>query len=589
MRKVLAYCSLFVLCAVCLLYLSQSGATAQNSSGTPAQTPTPAKPETVAKPKTEKQKKKDEEKLRKELETPYKRWLNEEVVYIISDEERKAFQHLNTDEERENFIEQFWLRRDPTPDTEENEFREEHYRRIAYANETFASGIPGWKTDRGMIYIKFGPPDEREEHASGGFYERPIEEGGGETSTFPFEKWRYRYLEGLGNDVNIEFVDTTMTGEFHMTQDPSEKDALTYVPGAGLTLYEQMGLTCKVCRFTRTDGTHLGTGTMPLPASMDQFTRLEQFTNLQKPPTTKFKDLEANISTSIKYNLLPMQVRADFIPVTDTAVVTNVTVQFDRKDLNYKQKDGLATATVEVTGRITTVTRKFVTSFDELVNPDPVPVEYLEQAAHGPNIFQKNIPLKPGLYRLDVVAKDMNSGNTHQTEMKLDVPRLDDDRLSTSSLILADVMEPVDKHSINLKDAFIIGNAKVRPLMDGADGRPDFKRNQKIGVYIQLYNFQPDMTAGPDGTVKLSEKKADGVVKYEIVKEVPGAAAEQVAAFSEEVSDIIKANHGGAAEVVVQKFINLAGFDPGQYTLKMTVVDRKRNQTVTQSAPFTVN
>jgi GWxTD domain-containing protein len=589
MRKVLAYCSLLVLCALCLLYLSQSGATAQDSSGKQAQAQTPSKSETVAKPKTEKQKKKDEERLKKELETPYKKWLNEEVVYIISDEERKAFQHLNTDEEKESFIEQFWLRRDPTPDTEENEFREEHYRRIAYANETFASGIPGWKTDRGMIYIKFGPPDEREEHASGGFYERPIEEGGGETSTFPFEKWRYRYLEGLGNDVNIEFVDTTMTGEFHMTQDPSEKDALTYVPGAGLTLYEQMGLTCKVCRFTRTDGTHLGTGSMPLPASMDQFTRLEQFANLQKPPTTKFKDLEANISTSIKYNLLPMQVRADYIPVTDSTVVTNVTVQFDRKDLQYKEKEGLATATVEVSGRITTVTRKFVTSFDELVNPDPVPTEYLEQAARGPNIFQKNIPLKPGMYRLDVTAKDMNSGNTHVTEMKLDVPRLDDDHLMASSLILADIMEPVDKHSINLKDAFIIGNSKVRPLMDGADGRPDFRRDQKIGVYVQLYNFQPDMITTPEGLTKLSEKKADGVVKYEILKNVPGSPAQQVAAFDEEVSDIIKANHGGAAEVVVEKFINLSGFDPGQYTLKMTVVDRKRNQTVAQSAPFTVN
>src|SRR5580692_4258604 len=176
MRKVIALCSLFALGAGGLLFLSQRGATAQDSNG--KQAPTPAKPETVAKPKTAKQIKKDEEKLRKELETPYKKWLNEEVIYIISDEERKAFGRLNNDDERENFIEQFWLRRDPTPDTEENEYREEHYRRIAYANETFASGIPGWKTDRGMIYVKFGPPDDRDEHPSGGYYDRPIEEGG---------------------------------------------------------------------------------------------------------------------------------------------------------------------------------------------------------------------------------------------------------------------------------------------------------------------------------------------------------------------------------------------------------------------------
>src|SRR5579862_4718960 len=114
--------------------------------------------ETVAKPMTDKQRKKQEQKLRKELETPYRKWMNEDVVYIITDEEKSAFKRLSTDDERQQFIEQFWLRRDPTPDTEENEFKEEHYRRIAYANERYASGIPGWKTDRGRTYIMYGPP-----------------------------------------------------------------------------------------------------------------------------------------------------------------------------------------------------------------------------------------------------------------------------------------------------------------------------------------------------------------------------------------------------------------------------------------------
>src|SRR5580693_8640162 len=179
--------------------------------------------ETVAKPLTEKQKRKQAEKLRKELETPYKKWLNEDVVYIITDEERAAFKRLASDEERESFIESFWLRRDPTPDTEENEFKEEHYRRIAYANDHYASGIPGWKTDRGMIYIKYGPADEIDSHPSGGSYERPAEEGGGETSTYPFEQWRYRYIDGIGNNIIIEFVDPTMSGEFRMTSTPRKR------------------------------------------------------------------------------------------------------------------------------------------------------------------------------------------------------------------------------------------------------------------------------------------------------------------------------------------------------------------------------
>jgi len=179
--------------------------------------------ETISRPLSEREKKKREEKLRKELETPYRKWLNEDVAYIITDEERAAFKRLQTDEEREQFIEQFWLRRDPTPDTVENEFKEEHYRRIAYSNEHYASGIPGWKTDRGRIYITYGPPDEIDSHPSGGTYERPPEEGGGETSTYPFEQWRYRHIEGIGTNVIIEFVDPTLSGEFRMTMDPNAK------------------------------------------------------------------------------------------------------------------------------------------------------------------------------------------------------------------------------------------------------------------------------------------------------------------------------------------------------------------------------
>jgi GWxTD domain-containing protein len=262
----------------------------------------PAKRETVAKPLSDKDKKKKEAALKKELETPWKKWLNEDVTYIITDEERKAFKVLNTDEEREQFVEQFWLRRDPTPDTVENEYKEEHYRRIAYANEHYPSGIPGWKTDRGRIYITYGPPDEIDDHPSGGSYERPDAEGGGTTSTYPFEDWRYRYIEGIGNDIMIEFVDTTMSGEYRMTMDPSEKDALLYVPNAGLTLAEQMGLSSKTARFQRTDGTHMGAPLGGTPASYDEFTRLEQFAKLQQAPKVKFKDLEAVINTRITFN-----------------------------------------------------------------------------------------------------------------------------------------------------------------------------------------------------------------------------------------------------------------------------------------------
>jgi len=527
------------------------------------QAPDKKKDKTVAKPMTDKERRKQQEKLKKELETPYKKWLTEDVGYIISDEERKAFKVLATDEEREQFIEQFWLRRDPTPDTEENEYREEHYRRIAYANQYFASGIPGWKSDRGMIYIKYGPPDERDQH-NGGTEQRSFQEGGGETSMFPYEQWRYRYIEGFPPNVEIEFVDTTMTGEFHMTMDPSEKDALTMVPGAGLTLCEQMGQCDKSQRFSRTDGTHLGTQPGTESASMNEFTRLEQFAKLQAPPAVKFKDLEAAVNSTIKYNLLPMKVRADFIPVTGSSVLSNITIQFDRKDLQFKQKGGVSTAAVNIYARITSMARRPVNWFEDVVTVD-VPTDMLQQAAQGASIYQKTVPLAPGRYRLNIAARDTVGGNTTNFEMALEVPRIEDDRLGQSSLILADVLEKVPTKSIGTGQ-FVIGTSKVRPRLGDT-----FKREEKLGIYLQLYNFEADEKT----------KKADGTVEYVITK---NGSNEKVFEYTEDLTALT----GGASQMVIEKLLPLTSMEPGQYTLRMKVIDKKRNQTLTPSATFTV-
>jgi GWxTD domain-containing protein len=527
--------------------------------------------ETVSKPLTDKQKKAKEKQLRKELETPYKKWLNEDVAYIITDEERTAFKRLQTDEEREQFIEQFWLRRDPTPDTVENEFKEEHYRRIAYANDHYASGIPGWKTDRGRIYIMYGPADEIESHPSGGTYERPPEEGGGETSTFPFEQWRYRYIEGIGTNIVIEFVDTTMSGEYHMTMDPSEKDALLYVPGAGLTLSEQMGLSTKTSRFNNTDGTHLGQPLGGLPESMNEFSRLEQFAKLQKPPAIKYKDLEAVVGSIIKFNVLPMRVQVDYVRVTNSTVIANITVQFNNKDLQFTNKDGVQKAMIHVLGRITSMTRRPINTFEREISRD-APNELLQQVAAQQSIFQESVPLTPGLYRLNVVAKDVIAGNVADTEIKLDVPHYDDEKLGQSSLILSDIIEKVPTKSIGT-GMFVIGDTKVRPRLGDDAAHVTFRRDEKMGIYAQFYNFGLD-----DRT-----HKPNAEIQYEIVK---SGSNEKIIDFTEAVSSIPGAS---GSQVTIEKLLPLKTLAPGQYELKMKVVDKIRNQTLTPSAKFTVS
>src|SRR5256712_4119467 len=332
-----------------------------------------AVPSGLAQKKTNEKSQDPSEKTRNvkpELNKAYKDWLEKDVAYIITDEERKAFKKLQTDDERERFIEEFWRRRDPDPDTDENEYREEYYERIAYANEHFAAGIPGWKTDRGRIYIMYGKPDEIESHPSGGQYERPMEEGGGSTSTFRFEQWRYRYLEGVGQEVIIEFVDTCMCGDYHMTMDRSEKDALLMTPNGGLTQYEQMGMSSKAERFSGAGIERLGRGPFSNDLQTKQFDRLEQWAKLNKPPTVKFKDLEEIVSHKISVNLMPFDVRADFVRVTGDTVLVPVTIQAKNRDVTFVNKDGVQRGTINIFGRVTTLTGRIAQTFEDTVQMD---------------------------------------------------------------------------------------------------------------------------------------------------------------------------------------------------------------------------
>jgi GWxTD domain-containing protein len=508
-------------------------------------------------------------RLLKELQGPFRRWLEEDVKYIITGEERKAFAQLNTDAERESFIESFWLRRDPTPDSVENEMKEEHYRRIAYANQHYASGIQGWRTDRGRVYIAHGPPDEIESHPSGGSYQRPYEEGGGTTSTYPFEIWRYRYLEGVGpgTDILLEFVDPTMTGEYRLTMDPSEKDALLYVPGAGLTMSEQMGLSTKADRFSRTDGTRMGTpmgGQQSIRYS--QFERLQLYADIQRPPPVKFRDLEAVIDSTIEYNTLPFLVDIDYVKITDSASLAGVTVQVENKDLVFAEKDGLHEGVVNIFGRITTMTRRVETHFEDTVTIQTTP-DRLEAEAARSSIYNKQLHLKPGMYRLHLVVKDIVGETLGTSRIALRVPEFDNETFAVSTLILADKIERVPTRSLGAGQ-FVLGASKVRPRVTHA-----FQRDERMGIYLEVYNF------GEDETTRLPK----GEVTYQIA--AAGQPNDLLLDFTEQVSDIRGASPD---QVVIEKLLPLNTLDPGKYKLTLRVNDAVRGETLTPTMDFEV-
>jgi GWxTD domain-containing protein len=554
----------------------QAGAAAPQ---TPATTPgdrqkldKPDEADPLKRPLSDKQRFQRKKDLSREINTAYGTWLNQDVTYIISDEERKAFKNLSNDEERDAFIEQFWLRRNPNPDSPDNEFREEHYRRIAYANEHFAAGKPGWKTDRGHIYISFGKPDSIDSHPSGGSYQRPMEEGGGETSTFPFEIWHYRYLDGVGDNIDVEFVDACQCGDFHFTIDRSEKDALLRVPGGGQTLYEQMGMAKKGDRFNG-GMESLGKGPMSANQQSKEFDRIEMAAKLFTPPPVKFKDLENFLSNSklLTGPVFPFDVRTDFVKVTEDTVLVPLTIQIKNKDVTFTTKDGVSKGVVNILGRVSTITHKPVQTFEDTVEITQ-PAELLGKMLDKQSVYWKALPLRPGAYRVDIGIKDVNNpDHIGVYAQSISVPRYNNEKLETSSLILSDKMYRVPSQTIGTGD-FIIGNTYVRPRVGVNPVTPVvFTRGQKLNFWMQVYNLRID-----DKT-----KSNSATVTYEI----RDTASDKLLLETHDESKDIGAH---SDQLTMERSVDLAGLQPGKYKVTIRINDAISKQEIAQSAPFVV-
>jgi len=571
---------LFVALGCGLVFIPATGLMAQQvaSPSSPAQQQAqPAsgqgqEPDPLKRERSDKEKFAAQKAVRQELKGAYKTWLNQDVVWIITDEEAKSFKTLSNDEERDAFIEQFWLRRNPNPDSPENEFREEHYRRIAYANEHFAAGKPGWKTDRGHIYISFGKPDSIDSHPSGGSYQRPLDEGGGETSTFPFEVWHYRYLEGIGENIDLEFVDTCQCGDYHFTIDRGEKDALMHVPGAGQTQWEEMGMAKKADRF-KGGMESLGTGPMSSSQASKEFDRIELAAKIFAPPPIKFTDLDNFISEHKLLNgpVFPFDVRTDFVKVTDSTVLVPVTVQLKNRDITFVTKDGVSKGFVNILIKVTTLTHKTVQSQEDTVQVEE-PAELLEKTLDRKSVYWKALPLLPGLYRLDIAIKDVNNpDHVGVFGRSLEVPTFHDEKLATSSLILADEMNVVSSREIG-EGSCVIGNTHICPRVSPNPATPvSFKRGQQLNFWMQVYNLGID-----DAT-----KSNQATVTYQITQAATGAVILEKELESKDLG-------AHSDQLTVEKTLPMAGLEPGKYKVTIKINDSISKQEIAQSAPFVV-
>ncbi len=562
---------------------AQAATPAAGNSAQPAQEATPAVDKTTApdeKPDPTKRRLSDRERvqqqkyLKNELKPDgtWKKWLDQDVVWIITEQEAQAFKQLKNDEERENFVENFWLRRNPNPDSPDNEFREQHYARIAYANEHFASGKPGWKTDRGHIYIAYGKPDSIDSHPSGGSYDRPIEEGGGTTSTFPFETWHYRYIEGIGDNIDLEFVDSCMCNDYHFTIDRGEKDALKNVSGAGQTLYEQSGQSTRAQRMNGGVET-LGNGPQSATNQTKQFDRISLYSKILAPPVIKFKDMEQFITSAqiLKGPPFLFDVRTDYVKVTGDTVLVPVTLQIANKDITFQTKDDVSTGNVNILMQVSNINHRIVGTYEDTVGVQ-VPAEFLAQTQTQRNMYWKALPLRPGMYKVDIVIKDVNNPDHIGTwRRSVNVPKYDDDKLSASSLILASSMSRVPSKEIGA-GSFVIGNTKVIPSVSSGPTVPvTFKKGDRLNFWMQVYNLGIDDKS----------KQNNAEIQYLVTD----LATNKAVLDTSESTVKLNAN---ADQVTLEKSLPLASLPSGKYQLAIKINDGVSKQQISQTAPFTV-
>lgn len=497
-------------------------------------------------------------KVKRELKKAYVDWIND-VDLILTQSERDAWKKLDTDDEREKFIEEVWRSRDPDPDTEENEFKEQFYERVAYANTHFSSGKAGRFTDRGRIYIKFGKPDAVESHPAGGHYERPWSEGGGSTSTYPFEKWFYRHIPNVRSGIELEFVDPTGSGEYRLARNPDEKDALIHVPNAGRTFAELAGLETRADRIANLAGFGLANYRR---AQDSPFEVMDLLLALERDQPLERNFIGTSTDTPIADdNPINFETQFNYFRQSDNRVLAVLTIQTNNDELSFTNSGGLETARLNIFGRVTSVANRRVGKFEDSVTTTATSEE-LSTTRTRKSAYAKGFILDPGRYRVDVIVRDVHSGAAGLKQVGFVVPEFQVDRLSASSIVLAIKLEKMEGGAP--VGPFVIGTTRVIPNLSAI-----YRRNQPVGIYLQIYNAAIDQTT--------LRPAADA--EYVLLKN-----GKELSRLVEDWRQIDDAGQ----RLTLTRLIDSSALEPGEYEIQIRIRDHVSGQKITPSATLTI-
>ncbi len=471
------------------------------------------------------------------LPDQYKKWLEQEVVYIITPAEKEIFLKLKTDRERDLFIEAFWKHRDPIPETEENEFKIEHYKRIDYVNRYFGreAAKPGWMTDRGRMYIILGPPND-------------IQHIDGKSEIYNCEIWFYQGKQDLGlpPGFNLLFFQERGTGEMRLYSPATDG------PQALLTGYwgdptdysraysslREVDLNLANISMSLIPGDeNLGLGRPSLSSDL-LLRQIEQ--TPQKMVEDKYarKFFEYKDIIDVDYSVNYIDSDALVRVLKDPSGLYFIHYDLEPSRLSINQYDNQYATNFKVNGLLSTVDGRLVYQFEKTF-PVKLTPDQMKERQHLPLAIYDVFPCVPGEYKLSILAKNEASKEFTSLEQTIRIP--EKVQVEMSSPILAYKVSPSESAEGKIK-AFLLGGQQLYLQANRV-----FTAKDELAVAVQLFGLTPEL-------------KNRASLKYQFWKE----------------SEIYKEETYPVSELdslpLVIKIFPLAGFPPAHYFLNLTLL-----------------
>ncbi|MGQ9801308.1 MAG: GWxTD domain-containing protein [Candidatus Saccharicenans sp.] len=497
---------------------------------------------------------KSRKELIRALPDKYRKWLEEEVVYIISEKERDVFLRLENDRQREIFIEAFWKQRDPNPNTPENEFKVEHYRRIDYANQHFGkeSPGPGWRSDMGKVYIMLGEPQSTEKYEN--LYD-----------LYPTIIWFYQGMAeyGLPNAFSVVFYKPDGTGEYKLYS-PIKDGPMKLMPhySGDMTSYaEAFGKLSDIEPNVAKVSLSLIEGE-PLTDLVPSISS-DVLINQKIPAAPTYKVRSTYAEKLFRYqDIIEVEYTANYIDsdalvsvYQSPAGIYYVHYLIEPKKLSLERNDNNYQTTIVINGIVTDTNNQQIYQFDRRI-PLNLRGDQVNSIQDRQMSFQDVFPLIPGKYRLSILFKNFVSKEFTSLETTLNIPER---QLQMSPVLLSTRMTRSSQYR-GLNKAFLLNDLQFMPTP-----RNDFVLGDRMYAFFQVWGLTPEL-------------RNQGSLNYEVVRE----NGEVVKAFSKKLNEYTGGN------VFYEEFI-LEGWTPANYTLRVNLQDGNNNVLLAEKANFFIS